>query len=357
MNPTPPTRSAPGLEFFGGTDNAWTQAVWAACPSLRTGFAPPRWARSRHAQTLLFMARGRLAVEVDWDAEQSVTMDDGGTVSVQWLGLDAPAATPVVVVLPTITGCGDDLRRVVASLREQTGGWVVAVCNRRGHGGLPLTAPRFNTMGSTADLDRQLDVIEQYRPEAPLFGVGISAGSGLLVRYLGETGSRSRLNAGIAHCPGYDISRAFRRVHPLYDRVMTRTLVDFFIRRHPEVWAGVTGVEACASSRSLGDFHDRLYPLAGYTSTQTYYEGSNPMVVADGIEVPLLVVNAADDPVCALSNVHGHMRQMQALPQLTLVLAKRGGHCGFFDGALASHCWADRLLGEYLRAAHEATSP
>ena len=40
--------------------------------------------------------------------------------------------------------------------------------------------------------------------------VGISAGSGLLVTYLGKEGEATPVRAAAALCPAYDITRAFR---------------------------------------------------------------------------------------------------------------------------------------------------
>jgi predicted alpha/beta-fold hydrolase len=111
-----------------------------------------------------------------------------------------------------------------------------------------------------------------------------------------------------------------------------------------------------ASFRSVTELHDRIYPLAGYASRDAYYEASNPMAVAEGVATPLLVINAADDPVCSVKNLHPHLRLLQQLPRLTLALTQHGGHCGFFDGPLALRCWADRLLGEYLRTVHALTA-
>jgi predicted alpha/beta-fold hydrolase len=70
------------------------------------------------------------------------------------------------------------------------------------------------------------------------------------------------------------------------------------------------------------------------------------------VTVPVLVINAADDPVCVADNVHRHLDAMQQLPRLTLALTRRGGHCGFFEGLLTGESWADRAIAEYLSAAH-----
>jgi predicted alpha/beta-fold hydrolase len=295
--------------------------------------------------------RANRAAPLRWDLEERLTMPDGGTVSIQWAGLDAPAGTPVLVLLHTITGSGDGLRRFVAAARAQLG-WVVAACNRRGHAGLPLTAPRINTMGSTEDLHRQVDAIEARRAGAALYGVGVSAGSGLLVRYLGEARSRSRLRAAVALCPAYDIRDAFHHAHPAYDRYLTRNMVRFFLRNNRDVLGGVDGFAECAAAATLSAFHDRLHPLAGFASREAFYRASNPMEVAGDVTVPVLVINAADDPVCVERNVHRHLADMRQLPRMTLALTRRGGHCGFFDGLRTGASWADRATAEYLGTAH-----
>lgn len=278
-------------------------------------------------------------------------MPDGGTVSIQWLGLEAPPATPVLVLLHTITGSGDGLRRFVAVMRSRLG-WVVAACNRRGHGGLPLTAPCINTMGSTDDLRRQIAAIESRRPFATLYGVGVSAGSGLLVRYLGEEQGKARFRAAVSLCPAYDLRDAFHHAHRVYDRYLARKMVDFFLVKHRDVLGDVDGYGDCAAATTIAEFHDRLYPLAGFASREAYYRGSNPMEVAADVTVPMLVINAEDDPVCVVRNVHRHLDDMQRLPRTLLALTRHGGHCGFFDAVLGGESWADRAIAEYLRAAH-----
>jgi predicted alpha/beta-fold hydrolase len=336
---------------YSGNDRDWHGEVLERCPTLRVGFEPAWWLRSSHLQNVLTVWRGEAAPPLAWDLEERLTMPDGGTVSVQWHGLGEAAATPVLVVLHTITGSGDGLRRFIADVRARLG-WVVAACNRRGHAGLELTAPQINTMGSTADLRRQIAAIEGRRPGAPLYGIGVSAGSGLLVRYLGEEGSRSRLRAAVALCPAYDIRDAFHYAHGGYDRYLTRKMVQFFLTRNRAALGGIEGYDECAAATTMAGFHDRLFPLAGFSTREEFYLASNPMDVARDVGVPVLVINSADDPVCVERNVHRHLGDLQQLRRMTLALTRRGGHCGFFESFGQTTSWADRAVAEYLGAAH-----
>jgi predicted alpha/beta-fold hydrolase len=338
------------IACYSGSDPDWHGAVLGQCPSLRTGLEPSWLVRNSHVQNVLTLVRDEVAPPVAWDAEERLTMPDGGTVSIQWLGLDAPKHTPVLVVLHTVTGSADDLRRFISAVHGRLG-WVIAACNRRGHAGLPLTSPQVNTLGSVADFRRQLDAIDSRRPGARLYGVGVSAGSSVLVRYLGEEAGRSRILAGVAVCPPYDIREAFHHAHRAYDRVLTRRLIRFFLMRNSDVFRDVDGFDHCASSTTLADFHDRLHPLAGFESAEEFYLRSNPMEVAHRVAVPILVINAADDPLCVEHNVRQHLERMQRLSRMTLAVTRRGGHCGFFETLGNPSSWADRAIAEYLEAA------
>jgi predicted alpha/beta-fold hydrolase len=339
------------IACYSGSDPDWHGAVLGQCPSLRTGLEPAWLVRNSHIQNMLTLVRDQVAPPVSWDAEERLTMPDGGTVSIQWLGLDAPPDTPVVIVLHTVTGSADDLRRFIAAIRARLG-WVVAACNRRGHAGLELTAPQINTLGSVEDFRRQIGAIETRRPAAPLYGVGVSAGSSVLVRYLGETVERSRIRAAVAVCPPYDIREAFQCAHRAYDRLLTRRLIRFFLHRNAESLRHVDGYDHCAAATTLAEFHDRLYPLAGFESREEFYLRSNPMEVAHRVSVPILVINAADDPLCVERNVQQHLDSMQQLSRMTLAVTKCGGHCGFFETLSNPDSWADRAIAEYLEAAN-----
>lgn len=339
------------ISHYTGSDPDWSGRMLDACPSLATGCRPPLWARSGHAQAAMTVLLDDRAPVLGWDHDERITLEDGGTVSLQWSGLAEPPETPVLVVLHTICGSGHALRRFIASMRQRLG-WVVVACNRRGHADLPLTAPRINTMGFVSDLDVQIDRIATRRPGAPLYGAGISAGSGLLVRYLGEKREESRFDAAVAVCPAYDVPEGLRSAHPRYDAFLARKMVRFFLERNRDMLADVAGYDHCAASRTMVEFHERLHPLAGFDSREAYDQASDPMRVAAQVTTPLLVLNAEDDPVCSVVNVERHRNAMQELPRVLTALTRFGGHCGFFEGVSAEKSWSDRAIAEFLAAAH-----
>ena len=342
---------APRLDF---DDSPFNGALLARLDQLHRPYAPTPWLANAHLQLLWLLLLDTVAPALRYDRTEVLRMRDGGTTALDWLGLDAAPATPTLVVLPSITGDAQGMRLIVRDLRRATG-WRIVVCTRRGHGGLELTAPVLNPMGCTQDLREQLARINEQVPDSPLYAVGVSAGSALLVRYLGEEGPRSLIRAGVAYCPGFDISVAWHRVPPFYSRMMTRRLKAHFLERHAHALKHLGTYETCLASRDLAEFHESSYELAGCADPEDYLARSNPALVFDDVAVPVLVINAADDPVCVVENAEDHVDTVRRVPDALLVRTLRGSHCAFLEG-WSARSWANRLMADYLLAAVDARS-
>ena len=67
------------------------------------------------------------------------------------------------------------------------------------------------------------------------------------------------------------------------------------------------------------------------------------------VSIPLLVLNAEDDPVCVVGNVRDHQHAMARMPRTVLAVTRRGSHCAYLAGFTA-RSWAHHLAAEFLRA-------
>jgi len=337
---------APRLDF---DPSPFNQALLARLDTLRRPYAPTPWLYNAHLQLAWLLLCEAVAPPLRYDRTDVLGMRDGGTTALDWLGLDASPTTPTLVVLPSITGDAQSMRALVRDLHRATG-WRIVVCARRGHGDLALTAPVVNTMGCTHDLREQLARIGESVPESPLYAIGASAGSALLVRYLGEEGAAAKIRAAVAYCPGYDIGVAWHRVPPLYSRMMARRVQRHFLERHASALAHLPTFDACLAARDLAAFHENLYELAGCDDPADYLARSNPMLVFDDVAVPVMILNAADDPVCVVRNADDHVDAIRRIPDALMVRTARGSHCAFLEGWNA-RSWSHRLMADYLLAA------
>lgn len=53
----------------------------------------------------------------------------------------------------------------------------------------------------------------------------------------------------------------------------------------------------------IGLFHTVSHTLSGYASEADYNVGTDPFGVASNIAIPMLAINALDDPVCVEGNI------------------------------------------------------
>lgn len=320
-------------------------------PRLTNRFWATPWLYNGHLQLLGLGLKKSFAPRLQYDRVDTLKMTDGGTTALHWLGSDLPEEQPTLVVLHTITGSPHSMRGFIRDLHKLTG-WRIVLCQRRGHGDLKLTSPKFNTLGDTNDLREQLRVIEDRHPNSPLYAAGISAGTGLLIRYLGEQGADTTLRGAFAYCPGYDIRVAFTRAHAPYTRLMARKLVRQFVKSNKSTLSHFPSLTHLENAQSLDEFHHHLYECAGYPDQQSYIDSCNPVMVMDHVTIPLLVLNAEDDPVCVEKNVRDHQEAMINMPRTVLAITKKGSHCAHLSG-LGARPWAHKLAADYLLALHE----
>ncbi len=328
--------------------NDLNKAIIADTPALKNRYFATPWLFNTHAQLIALGLIKGFAKPLAYDRQDVLTMEDGGTVSVDWLGLELPADRPTMVVLHTITGSPHSMRGIVRYIHE-TLGWRVALCVRRGHGDLSFTAASYNTLGNSDDFAAQLKHIQECVPASDLYATGISAGSGALAQYLGSVGLNTPLKAAMIYCPAYDMRNAFARAKPFYSKMMTKKLLKAFILPNQKIFGHLDSYQDMATCENLHEYHQHLYGMAGNSSTEDYMQKSNPAEVFDDIKIPLLILNAQDDPVCHIDNVFEHQHRIEKMPNVILAITQRGSHCAFFEGWRA-RSWANRLITEYFTA-------
>ncbi len=316
-------------------------------PQLKQKYRPTPWLSNAHAHILYFDLIKKKTIKLKYDALEQLTMSDGGITGIAWYGLNLPATTPTIILLHTIAGSPETMCELVRDLHQHTG-WRVALCLRRGHADLPMPVPKINLFGSTQDLKEQLGYIQKKFPYSELYGVGSSAGTGLLVRHLGEEGENTPLKAAFALCPGYNTETGFAYVHPFYSKFLAKKLLERFIHPYKETWKSIPSWEQLLVVENLADFEKLYFQLAGYEDYESYCKATNPIYVFENIKIPLMILNAEDDPVCHINNLHPYKEKIQAMPNIIVVTTKKGSHCGFYQGLTKTESWATRLMAQYL---------
>ncbi|KAG6603082.1 putative serine protease family S33 [Phytophthora cinnamomi] len=305
----------------------------------------PTWWTNSHIQCFLTFLVPQSPVQYKRDI---LTFKDGGQASLDWAIEATPLSqdAPIAIIMHGLVGCSDNMRSLCAEALAH--GFRPVVFNKRGHGGLKLATPKLQAFGCVQDLQHAIAHVEKNYPNSELYGIGCSAGAGLLCSYLCELGDESRLRAGVLISPGYNAFDLFcrGRINPVYDFLMTFTLKSFLLRHKAEL-EDVVDVPAALRATSIREFDRHVYmKMHGYADLEAYWRVNNPMRDVDNLSKPLLCINALDDPVCTKETIPYH--EFRRKPNAMLLATGEGSHCAFFEGNFQLKSWCNEAAMTYL---------
>ncbi|XP_031985544.1 protein ABHD15 [Corvus moneduloides] len=324
--------------------------------ALREGRWPwPRWPKLQMLWQLLQPPEPEPVV-----ARELLQLPDAGVVALDWLvgpwgaaGGGGGVSSPVLLLIPNAAGkvTGGLLQ---LGLRALERGFVPVIFNRRGHNGCPLTTARLQPFGDPGDLRETVTYLRCRHPSASLLAVSEGSGSGLLLAYLGESGSSSRLAAAACLSPIFRGRDWFEAGMPwLYEWPLLLHLKQG-LSRYAGALAEVVDMDMLLGSRSLRELEETLFcrTRSRPTSWECYWERNEPLRDADEAAVPVLCLCSADDPVRGPPAQSLPTELFRSSPYFFLLLTPHGGHCGF-PRRRPGRCWAHEAVLEYFRAMAE----
>lgn len=333
------------------------------CPELRRPrYVPTFWAADTWTNCALFIVKQMY--DKSWLRSNSYTREelvlpDGGTVSIDYHPCPSlPEEAPLVIFLHTITGSAKETGHFMRYATRR--GWRSCVFNRRGHAGMPLTSPRFNCMGEAEDTAAQVSAVLARHPSLSYLAmVGISAGSGLLVTYLGKEGDQTPVQAAASLCPAYDITRAFSRLSedfPSVDGHILASMKRLFLQPNQHILSSSShpAYLAASGAATIHEFLLAHHTFAGSASAEQYFLDNNPMEWVEKVARPTLIVNSEDDMVCLQENIREDI--VGRLPGALLLRTKRGSHIAYNEGIFGTGNYLSRVTMDFLDAARQVGS-
>jgi predicted alpha/beta-fold hydrolase len=319
----------------------------------------PWWARNPHIQTT-WGRLGRSRRLVTFRREVLTTPDDDDLVLDH---VDGPAGAPRVLLLHGLEGSSYSVyMQGLASLLSRAG-WHTTAINFRSCACdpenisrvLPNRQPRLYHSGDTADLGFVVRTLAAREPSGTIYAVGISLGGNVLLKWLGEQGARSRIEAAVTISVPYDLRAAAlhleRRTGRFYAGTFLKTLKGKALALRERFPALVEQLDPkrIAGARTFFEFDDAATaPLHGFSSADVYYRRSSSMHYLERIEVPALCLGSADDPFLP-AGVIERARQ-RASEDVEIVTTPWGGHAAFITGRWPwkPFYWAEERAVEWL---------
>jgi len=266
-----------------------------------------------------------------------------------------------LVICPGICNSSESVYIRRTTYQAQLTGFRVAVLNHIGAlKKLQITSPRIFNYGNTGDYHLMVvDILKRF-PNTKIVCVGFSMGANLVTKYLGETERSEQIMAGISVCQGYDAKETtkyllgwegFRRFYFFIMTENMRTILRTYqkqlfteeVKQKYEI--NERAIWSAASLVELDEAYTRR--ISGFATMEEFYKKSSCVSVWDKIKVPMVFVNAKDDPIVPPPLLR-HVRNAAGQKDNFLFIEQKyGGHLGFYEGGFIYPnplTWMDRLV-------------
>lgn len=314
---------------------------------VSSNFKPAWWLPGPHLQTL-FPVLARRRLELSTQAER-LELPDGDFLDLNW-ALDAPEQAPIVLVLHGLEG---SLRSHYAAGLLQSlnhAGLRAVLMHFRGCSGEPNRLPRSYHSGETADLEYVLTLLRQREANTPLAAVGFSLGGNVLLKWLGEAGAQSGLQAAVAVSVPFSLAIAADRLDRGVSRLYQAYLLHRLRRSVRAKQAHMTlpiQMDSLPQLDSFRRFDNAVTaPLHGFAGVDDYYARASSKAFLSQIVCPTLILQAQDDPFMT-PEILPHATELS--PAVCLELSRTGGHVGFIGGRLGRpEYWLEQRIPTFL---------
>ncbi|KAG0171069.1 hypothetical protein DFQ28_010557 [Apophysomyces sp. BC1034] len=350
-----------------GSNHLLTDYIAERCPSL-TGpeavYSPTPYLFNGHLQTgyASYYNGSSSAHEVTYDREL-LDLPDGGQIALDWTTGEAKKDTPTLVLLHGLTGGSHEsyIRSVLEIIIQPPFRYRGVVINNRGCANSDITTPQLYNGAYTEDVRVALKHIQRtVAPGTPLIGIGFSLGSNILVKYLGEEGDKTPLCGAISVANPFDFERSSLIIDGTYwnRKVYSATLANNLKKafgRHLDTLkeSGKIDVDQILAAGTLREFDDACTrKLRDYDSVDAYYRDASSHRYIASVRVPLLCMNALDDPIAPAECIPRD--EIKKNPYVILATTDYGGHLGWFEHIQYPTRWVSKPLAEFIVALFEA---
>lgn len=313
-------------------------------------FKPAWWMSNAHAQTIFSSMRHPIQATVD--KVEKMELPDGDFLDLAWSTANLPDSSPLIVILHGLGGCVNSsyVARFMKVFNQN--GWRVVLMHFRGAGKELNRLPRAYHSGDTGDLDFLISVLAQREPESKKAVVGVSLGGNVLLKWLGEQGSQSKVSTAVAISVPFLLNKVANKMNlgfsRLYQARLLMQLKDVFARKTSQLKNPPDAIKKAATCNCFWTFDDQVTaPLYGFNSAHTYYRESSSRKYLKAITTPTLIIHSLDDPFMTTDVLP---TEDELSDVVTLELSKKGGHVGFIAGNTPGVpvYWLDQRIPEFL---------
>lgn len=318
------------------------------------GFDPPVWLRGGHRMTVYAWGRRRSFPRLPAAEARLFEIDAATRVLAHCHWQADRAACPTLLLLHGLEGSSEAHYMKGMASKAFARGFNVARLNQRNCGGTEHLSEGLYHSGLTSD---PLAVMRELRDRdglGPFAVAGYSLGGNLALRLAGEFGETPPIDvrAVCAVSPTLDLAACMDALERPSNRLYEWHFMYYLrrrIRTKASLYPHLYDERGIAGLWSVRTFDDRFTaPYAGYRDAADYYDKASALRLIDRVRIPTLILTAEDDPFIPVAPFRDP--KVTGNPAVTLVVTKRGGHCGYIEAARDGYdgYWAERAIVDFV---------
>lgn len=328
------------------------------CSTVLTDtYYPTPWCLGPHLHTVfrvLFQHVPKLRLEREY-----ITTPDGGQFALDWLINKGPddLDKPIVLVVPGITGGSHNNYVRHLMLNGHSNKCRTLVFNNRGCASSTLLTPRMYSGSNTEDLSLAVRTLTERYANAPIIIVAVSLGGMITTHYVTSSeASKSNVKAACIVSSPWNSFGTYESInkpvnHILYQRYLLAKLKTI-VSNHKHLYQNKRlpfNYRHIMKAETLWEWDDRFTSkMFGFKDWKEYYSDGHSFKKLPYVEIPMLIINAEDDPLSPLDYLP--FSEVQENPNLAMILTKTGGHIGFLEGWLPrGPTWLNRAVDDFIR--------
>jgi uncharacterized protein len=319
---------------------------------IASAFKPAWWLANAHSQTIYPTLVRHIRTPID--SKERLELPDGDFIDLAW-GVNGLAdSAPLVILLHGLGG--SERSGYVGGLMNAFNhcGWRALLMHFRGASNEPNRLLRAYHSGDTADLNYLLNCLAAREPQSKKAVVGVSLGGNVILKWLGEQGPQSLINAAVAVSVPFQprlvadrINRGFSRIYQGY---LLRRLKQIFEKKKNSFKGEIPKVlQDISKWQCFWTFDENVTaPLHGFAHVHDYYREASSRRYLANIATQTLIIHALDDPFMTPSVVP---LAEELSDDVILELSTKGGHVGFITGNVPGKpvYWLEERIPEFLK--------
>jgi Predicted hydrolase of the alpha/beta-hydrolase fold len=325
-------------------------------------YVPKRGLRNGHVMTVYCWGKPRAFPALPPPMERCFEIERATRVLAHCHWQHNPAAHPALIALHGLEGssAAHYMRGIAAKAYGR--GFNVVLLNQRNCGGTEALSDGLYHSGLTADAAHVITELHREGVDR-IVVAGYSLGGNLALKLAGEYGGAppAALKGVCAVSPVIELAECVRalerRANVVYQWNFVRGL-KARMRRKSAAHPGRFPLARLPMVRTVRQFDEYFTaPHFGFADADDYYFRASAMRVVDRIRIPALVITAEDDPFVPVEIFRNP--QLRGNPNITVVVTKHGGHCGFAANAngVDDGYWAERQIVEFAEKVATRRSP